>query len=551
MAKNSKYWQGRFDQIEQAANNKSVRYASKLEKKYKQAASEIDAQINKWYNRIARNNEITMSEARRLLSAGELKEFKWTVEEYIERGRQNAIDQSWMKELENASAKFHINRLEAMKLECRHQIEMAMANGQQDMFDTLSSVYKDTFYRSHYELQKGVGVGFDVSKLDDNMVSRLLNKPWAADGTNFSQKLWGNKTKLINRLDEELSRMVLTGETPKRAIQNIKDAMNSSLFQAKRLVLTEQAYFTSEAQKKTFAELDVERFEVLSSMDMKVCPVCAANDKKVHPMTEFHVGITAPPFHPLCRCVTAPFFDDEFATGTRIARDAEGETYTIPNNTTYDEWKKAFVDGGSKEGFELAEDYVRQTVTISKKQHKTDKWVVDRELVNSKKYHDKFENLTEHKAVNETLYQESMRMLEHRDGTYCEDMIAIDARTGEVIDRFTTSTAAGKVTLTEEEVEKLLSYKSSMILLHNHPSSGRLSHTDIAKLQNAKIEAVVASGHDGSVYIGSQLKENFNVDEFWKEAYNGYKVLYKDEVLASYHATNDLYALKVFKTESR
>lgn len=348
MTKNS-YWQERFDQIEQAANNKSVRYTSKLEKKYKVAASEIDAQINKWYNRIAKNNEVSMTEARRLLSASELKEFKWTVEEYIKYGRENAVDQLWLKELENASAKFHINRLEAMKLECRQQIEKAMANGQENMYDMLRDVYKDTFYHSCYEIQKGIGVGFDVSKLNDNTVQTLINKPWAADGTNFSQKLWGNKTKLINTLDQELSRMVLTGESPRRAIQNIKEAMNSSLFSAKRLVLTEQAFFTSEAQKKSFNELDVERFEVLSSMDRTVCPICAANDKKNHPMIEFYVGITAPPFHPLCRCVTAPFFDDEFTSGERIVRGDDGETYRIPQNMSYNEWKESFVDGGNKD----------------------------------------------------------------------------------------------------------------------------------------------------------------------------------------------------------
>lgn len=347
MTKNS-YWQERFEQIEQAANNKAVRHNSKLEKKYRQAAAEIDAQINKWYNRIAKNNMMSISEARRLLTANELKEFKWSVEQYIDYGRQNALDQQWVKELENASAKFHINRLEAMKLEVRHQIEMAMANGQQDMFDVLGDVYKDSFYRSAFELQKGVGIGFDVAKLDDTTVSRVLSKPWAADGTNFSEKLWTNKKKLINTLDTELSRMVLLGDTPDRAVKTIKEAMNSSLFQAKRLVFTEQAYFATEAQKKAFNSLDVERFEVVSSADRKVCPVCAAKDKQNFPMIEFHIGITAPPFHPLCRCVTAPFFDDEFTSQTRIVKDDAGEKYEIPATMNYGEWKKAFVDGGSK-----------------------------------------------------------------------------------------------------------------------------------------------------------------------------------------------------------
>lgn len=354
MAKNNGYWQERFEQIEQAANNKSVKYNKTLEKKYRQAASEIDAQINKWYNRIAKNNGMSISEARRLLSKDELKEFKWTVEEYIAYGRQNALDQQWVKELENASAKFHINRLEAMKLEARHQVEMAMANGQQDMFDVLGDVYKDTFYRSSFELQKGIGIGFDVAKLDDTKVQSILLKPWAADGSNFSDKLWANKKKLLNTLDTELSRMALLGDTPDKAVKAVKEAMNSSLFQAKRLVLTEQAYFATEAQKKAFNSLDVERFEVVSSADRKVCPVCAAKDKQNFPMIEFHIGITAPPFHPLCRCVTAPFFDDEFTSQTRIVKDDAGDKYEIPATMNYGEWKRAFVDSGSKKGISKA-----------------------------------------------------------------------------------------------------------------------------------------------------------------------------------------------------
>ena len=196
--KSGAYWQRRFDQIEQAANDKSIKYIKKLEKKYQAAAQEIDGKINAWYQRLADNNGVSITEAKRLLTKSELKEFKWTVEQYIEYGKKNAIDQTWLKELENASAKFHINRLEALKLDARQQIEQIFSNGQQNMFDALSDIYKDTFYHSCFEMQKGVGVGFDVSKLDDGQVSKLLMKPWSADGTNFSQfKVFTIKTATI------------------------------------------------------------------------------------------------------------------------------------------------------------------------------------------------------------------------------------------------------------------------------------------------------------------------------------------------------------------
>lgn len=338
-----KYWQQRFDQIEQSANNRSVKYARQLEKKYQEAAQEIDTKINAWYRRIAKNNEISVSEAKKLLSASELDEFHWTVQEYIRYGKANAVDPLWMKELENASAKFHISRLEAMKLEARQQIEQLFAGGQETMFDTLAGVYKDSFYHSCFEIQKGVGVGFDVSKLDDKQVRRLLQKPWSVDGTNFSEKLWGNKKKLINSLDQELSRMLLTGESPDKAIRNIRHTMGTSLSSAKRLVLTEQAYFTSIAQKDAYAELDVEEYEFVGTLDGVTCDDCGKLDGQHFPMKDMMPGVNAAPMHPYCRCTTAPYFDDEFTIGKRTAKNEDGEYYEVPEKMTFAEWKKSFV----------------------------------------------------------------------------------------------------------------------------------------------------------------------------------------------------------------
>lgn len=346
--KNRSYWQGRFDQVEQSANNKSVRHINKIEKKYQAAMQEIDAKINAWYQRIADNNGVSITEARKLLTDSELEEFKWTVEQYIQAGQENALDQRWMKELENASAKFHINRLEALKLEVRQQIELAVANGQENLIGVLADVYKDTFYQSCFEIQKGLGVGFDVSKLDDKQVQTLLQKPWSVDGENFSSKVWKNKTKLINTLDQELSRMVMTGESPTKAIQNIKKVMNTSSYAAKRLVLTEQAYFTSLAQKDAFGELDVDEYEIVATLDNRTSDVCQKMDGQHFPVKDMQPGVNAPPFHVFCRTTTCPYFDDEFTVDDKRVAKGEDGWYEVPANMTYPEWKKSFVDGGSK-----------------------------------------------------------------------------------------------------------------------------------------------------------------------------------------------------------
>ncbi|MCK8695950.1 phage head morphogenesis protein, partial [Clostridioides difficile] len=118
------YWRKRFEQLEEVQNNKSVKYYLELEKQYKLAMNSIEKDILSWYNRFTESEGISLLEAKKLLNTRELEEFKWSVEEYIKYGKENAINQKWMKELENASARVHITRLEALKLQIQQQVEV-------------------------------------------------------------------------------------------------------------------------------------------------------------------------------------------------------------------------------------------------------------------------------------------------------------------------------------------------------------------------------------------------------------------------------------------
>ncbi|MBF9892884.1 phage head morphogenesis protein, partial [Clostridioides difficile] len=126
--KHKDYWRKRFEQLEEAQNNKSIKYYLELEKQYKLAMSNIEKDILIWYNRFTENEGISLLEAKKLLNTRELEEFKWSVEEYIKYGKENAINQKWMKELENASARVHITRLEALKLQIQQQVEVLYGN---------------------------------------------------------------------------------------------------------------------------------------------------------------------------------------------------------------------------------------------------------------------------------------------------------------------------------------------------------------------------------------------------------------------------------------
>ena len=50
-------------------------------------------------------------------NANELEEFKWTLSDYIKHGQESALNGQWIKQLENASAKFHISKYQAMMID--------------------------------------------------------------------------------------------------------------------------------------------------------------------------------------------------------------------------------------------------------------------------------------------------------------------------------------------------------------------------------------------------------------------------------------------------
>ena len=352
---NADYWKQRFEQLEDAQNALGEKTLGEIEKQYNDTLELLEARILLWYQRLADNNGISLAAARAWLGSSELREFRWTVKEYIKYGKENALNQKWVKELENASAKYHISKLEALKIQTRQSLEAMYAKQGKTMQKAFSDIYRSGYYHTAYEIQHGMNIGWDISGIDQPQIEKVLSKPWAADGYNFSERIWKNKNKLISEVHTSLVQNIQLGADPQKAINDIAAKMKTSKRNAGRLVMTEEAYFSSAAQKDCFVSLGVEEYEIVATIDNHTSDICRTLDKKHFPVKDYQAGVTAPPFHVYCRSTTAPYFDDEFdVPGERAARNKDRNTYYIPADMNYREWEKTFVDGGSKEGFEAA-----------------------------------------------------------------------------------------------------------------------------------------------------------------------------------------------------
>lgn len=343
----SDYWKKRFEQLEDAMNNKGAQYMKDSEAIYRKAISNTEKEISRWYTRFADNEGISYQRAVEMLTGDELKEFHMDVKEYIQKGKTLGVSDQWSKELERASTKVHISKLEALKLQMQQQVEELTGKKAKGITHLMSDIYSDTFYKTAFEIQKGFGVATNFAKLDKKVVDKILVKPWASDGSNFSERIWGShRAQLVNKLHEGLTINLIQGKPPDNLIKEIANTFEVDRKRAATLVFTEKAYFQSIAQRDSFKNLGIEEYEIVATLDTKTSEICREMDGRHFKLSDYQIGLTAPPFHPRCRTATAPFFDDEFEDEVkRAARDENGDYYTVPANMKYDEWYRGFVEG--------------------------------------------------------------------------------------------------------------------------------------------------------------------------------------------------------------
>lgn len=90
---------------------------------------------------------------------------------------------------------------------------------------------------------------------------------------------------------------------------------------------------------------EVEKYQILATLDNKTCKNCGDLDGKIFCVTDAVIGLNFPPFHQGCRCTTVPYYDDMDLTDMpRVARDPEtGKTYDVPGDMTYNDWKEKYL----------------------------------------------------------------------------------------------------------------------------------------------------------------------------------------------------------------
>ena len=492
--KNADYWRGRFAILEDSAHKQADEYLQTLEDIYRGAEQSVQKDIESWYQRFATNNKVTLAEARKMLTTGQLEEFKWTAEQYVKAAQRANLSEDWIKKLENASTRFHISRLETIQLQIQQQIELLYGNQVDGIDDLLKDVVSNGYPRGAFEVQKGIGLGWDFTALNQKKLETLLSKPWTTDGRTFRDRCWTNKADLVDTVNKELIQGMLRGDPPAKIITAIQKRFGTSRYKARRLVHTETSYFNAVSKVQMYRDLGVDQIEIVETLDSRTCSVCQPLDGKVIPLSQYEPGVTVPPFHPNCRGTTCPYYDD--MDGERAARTADGKVYYVPVNMTFTQWKKAFVDGGSKSGLTLA---VAGDIIKTKSQENGDSGVQTVGRIDIEKYRCITDDIT------------------------TDEVIITDERVQHIKERH------------PGDYERYIGYIAEIlnnpdyILEANKPYTGVILKEIEEKGEKFKVILRVKVGTDPAEYKNSILSFWYIGETTWKKNLKNKKILYKRE----------------------
>jgi len=234
-----------------------------------------------------------------------------------------------------------INRLEFMNAQMWYEAHLA-GMGQDELLSEASrKVYRDSYYRSVYDVSKGIGSTPSFSMLDTNTINRVLNTKF--DGQNYSERIWGNSDILANQLKDKLAQAMANGQSIQKTARDFRERFGVSNYYAERLIRTETNYFHNSAEVDSYASMGFKYYEFLATLDSRTSDVCAEMDGRRFKISDGVPGYNIPPLHPNCRSTIVPYFKDYEPDNTRLARNPETGRNIRVYNMSYSSWEKEFV----------------------------------------------------------------------------------------------------------------------------------------------------------------------------------------------------------------
>lgn len=288
--KSPAYWRERMKDRDRRSRISEDKLIARVNKHYRKAFNEITKELNDFYIKYATNNNITIAEAKQLLTPIEymdlLERTSRLKESFALTGSEYTLE-----ELELLSNRRNITRLQALLDSIDMHLIETTHNVQISIEDHLSKMYQ----RSYKEALADAGVKHS-EVINHRAIKEVIYYPYA--GAMFSDRIWKNKRSLINFIKKDLTQGIIRGESIQKMGKKLKDRERVTKYQAERLIRTETNYNMTRGHVDGYKDSNLVYGVCVSvAGDERTCQDCIDHESEVVKLRDAVSGSTIPPFH--------------------------------------------------------------------------------------------------------------------------------------------------------------------------------------------------------------------------------------------------------------
>lgn len=338
---------------------------------YDKAIRDINNDINKIFYTYQLGAELSPSEARGLLNSIIPKKELASIRNRIHGIEDKDLKKYMMAQLNSGAYKARITRLEALKESIYINTKLVADTELNKSTKLYTDNINKAYYTNSFDIQKGLGIGFNVAQMPIGTIQEILNNDWS--GKHFSKRIWKNTDVLAEKLEEVVTSGLMTGKSSRRMATELNDLTDYGKFASERLIRTETTYITNMADIESYKECSIDKYIFVATLDIRTSEQCRKMDRKVIEVDNVKVGINLPPLHPYCRSTTRAYLGESTLKDiNRRARDPEtGKTYLVPADMNYQDWYDKFVVGKyGKDKTDIFEKIVKNKASDSKQFNK-------------------------------------------------------------------------------------------------------------------------------------------------------------------------------------
>ena len=273
-----------------------------MAKLYRNSAEDIQRHIDADIMRFAAKENVSMAEAKKIISKTDVEAFQSTAKKYVE---DKDFSPKANKELRRFNVTMRTNRLEL--LQARINLDTVMLAWEEEQ---LTAKYITEEVIKERIRQSGI-LGMTVpssSQLETLARSVLLSD---VSGATFSDRIWANQNELRSNINQAIERALIRGEHPRNAAASIKrlvrDEYGMKKRAADRILVTESARGQIIAQRESYKDAGIDQYIYLA--ENSACDICHELDDKVFKVKDMVIGVNAPFMHPWCKCSTAGYVE--------------------------------------------------------------------------------------------------------------------------------------------------------------------------------------------------------------------------------------------------